>query len=621
MTFKQDIHIGQTVLAGSHILDLNQKLHTVPDCRGPCARCLQRPYPSAWVHPACYDILRNNYEPATMPTLEDLKRLADATKPLYNCQHKEHRETESVTEGLFSNHTREIIQDSFRQDLLAQLPVEIITMISELLTPCWYLTVLGEARRLIEHLRDKGGTQSKQLSLAPEMWMSRITYRGTSYVTQLSGKPLESTGPSEQRHIKLPDNISTIILSVDCIGTRGIQFVDQKSDPTYDGSPWYEVMDVRDDDLEVGVSYDGLYMRGIQLTSSNPSTYRAWSSPFPPLFHPWNFYQVRPKSRLDYIKFDSHTRGILVCCANSMAVGIHGFSDVSKTFREFIDLMNRRMGNSYKHWIYFPLNTHEHIKAAWIRKLRMCRGPASNPVLVLATSLGRTITFGPQFPARILDQYEYHPLVRDGDGAISGIFHDGLNPAVKYTSEFGVTCNGQRHVEPSEPPPMDTPISEPPAVPPGRGSIASTWYMTQAPLKDLVKVRVCRDREQPHRPCLGFLLFYSDGHIESIGQVRWDYDLNQECSRPLYVENGVVSGRDYIKDIRSDIDETEIHGEESRWQRLPEHGIIKRTRQHRILRINIMRCARPREPAGNPILSTWPYSLHRLDGSSDELSL
>lgn len=206
---------------------------------------------------------------------------------------------------------------------------------------------------------------------------------------------------------------------------------------------------------------------------------------------------MRDNSRLDYLEFDSRIRGLLVCCANGKTVGIHGFSDTSTKFREFVNLVNRRISNSHKHWIYFPFNEREYIKAAWIRKLRICRGPASSPILVvsisflaprrrltgkLQTSLGRTVTFGPQRPTCIIDQYEYHPLVRNGDGVISGIFHDGLDPTSKCISEFGVTCNDQDHARPLERPPMDT-HSEPPAVPPGRGSISCTWYMTKAPLK------------------------------------------------------------------------------------------------------------------------------------------
>ncbi|KAE8354854.1 hypothetical protein BDV28DRAFT_130085 [Aspergillus coremiiformis] len=582
----EDIHIGQslcllcrqTATVGSHILDLGQKQRTVLECVNPCARCYPspyNPYPVVWFHAACYSILENSYEPSKKPTADDLKRVADATRPVYQCQEKEHRETMSVMEGLFSKYTRELIQDSFRQDLFGQLPVEIITMISERIAPCWYLIVLGETRRLIELLRDNRETQSTRLSLTSDMWMSRIKYRGTSYMARLSDKPLESTTISDQSHIKLPSNISKIVLSVDCIGVRGIQFVDHKSNPTLDGSPWYKILDVRDSGLEADVSCDGLVIRDLQLVSSRPSSasYRTWSSPFSPKFYQWNFYQFRAESRLHYLKFDSHIQGLLVCCANAKTVGIHGFSDTSTAFREFINLMNRRTSKSFKHWIYFPFNQHESIKAAWIRKFKICRGPASNPTLVLQTSLGRTITFGPQFPNKIIDHYEYHPLVRNGDGAISGIFHDGLDPAIKYISEVGITCHDQCDVGPLEPPPMDTRF-EPPAVPPGRGSIASTWYVNKASLNGLVKVQVCRDKEQSHHPCLGLLLFYNDQHIESIGQVRWDHDLTQETVRPLYVENGVVDGREYIKDIRSDIYDSAISVDTSGWQKLPEHGII-----------------------------------------------
>lgn len=157
-------------------------------------------------------------------------------------------------EGLTSKYTREIMHDCFRQDLFGQLPLEIRIMISELIAPCWYLVVLGETRRLIERLRDDHETQSTQLRLRPDMWMSRINYRGTSYVARLSDKSLESTAASAQYHINLPSNIRKIVLSVNCMGVRKIQFVDHNSNPRSDGSPWYEVLDARDADLEAYVN-------------------------------------------------------------------------------------------------------------------------------------------------------------------------------------------------------------------------------------------------------------------------------------------------------------------------------------------------------------------------------
>ena len=90
----------------------------------------------------------------------------------------------------------------------------------------------------------------------------------------------------------------------------------------------------------------------------------------------------------------------------------------------------------------------------------------------------------------------------------------------------------------------------------------------------LEKVQICRDREQPHGPCLGLLLFYSDGRIESIGQVRWDRDTSQEVFIPRYIVHDVVGGRDYVRDIQSVIDETRLYVERREWQRLPEDGTI-----------------------------------------------
>ncbi|KAB8272804.1 hypothetical protein BDV30DRAFT_249204 [Aspergillus minisclerotigenes] len=258
-------------------------------------------------------------------------------------------------------------------------------------------------------------------------------------------------GGSYQCHIKLPSDINKIIVSFDSIGVPGIQFLEQSSNPISDG----------DSHLEIYVNYDGLFVRGIHLLSRDLSSkYRVWNSPFPPTIHSWNFYHhpwnfehAQDKPRLDYVKFDSYTQG-----------------------------------------------------------------------LILRTSLGRTITSGPQFPTHLINYHEYYPLVGDGDGPISGIFHNGLDPASNFISELGATC----------------------MVPPGRGSPTCTWYLTKASLKDPIKAQVCRDKEHGQ-------------HIESLGQVRWDCDLTQK----------VLSLHTWKADIWSDIDYSRLNV-----QRLPENGII-----------------------------------------------
>ncbi|KAJ6179383.1 hypothetical protein N7519_009844 [Penicillium mononematosum] len=92
-------------------------------------------------------------------------------------------------------------------------------------------------------------------------------------------------------------------------------------------------------------------------------------------------------------------------------IGIHGFSGISTEFKQFVSLMAQRVTMSPKQWIYFPLNLQESITAAWVRKYKACRGPALNPVLV------------------------------NGDGPVSGVFHDTLDPEYDHVTDFGVTCN------------------------------------------------------------------------------------------------------------------------------------------------------------------------------------
>jgi hypothetical protein len=54
-----------------------------------------------WFHATCYNVSQDSYEPYKKPTSEDLRRFADATRPVYKCQHDECGEFASVMEGLY----------------------------------------------------------------------------------------------------------------------------------------------------------------------------------------------------------------------------------------------------------------------------------------------------------------------------------------------------------------------------------------------------------------------------------------------------------------------------------------------------------------------------------------
>ncbi|KAL4920129.1 hypothetical protein BDW62DRAFT_23021 [Aspergillus aurantiobrunneus] len=151
------------------------------------------------------------------------------------------REHEPCLEGLFGEQTRKIIQDIFNQDLLRQLPLEILFIICHFSAPCWYLILLVLA------------AEAYRRSLVYESMLPRDIY-----LSQISTTQLQSTHSTEVQHLELPVIIERIILSVDTIGVRGIQFLDCDSRPKSDGSPWYKILEIKRSSNGIGadVTFD-----------------------------------------------------------------------------------------------------------------------------------------------------------------------------------------------------------------------------------------------------------------------------------------------------------------------------------------------------------------------------
>jgi hypothetical protein len=131
------------------------------------------------------------------------------------------------------------------------------------------------------------------------------------------------------------------------------------------------------------------------------------------------------------------------------------------------------------------------------------------------------VTFGPYAPLNKRYLLRFKPLVADEGGVVSGICHNGLDPGSPYISIFGATCDPRRLAENArigDSRPFQARLNNP------LGSRGHTWswYMTKAPLRGLSEVQVCQDRDQLHRPCIGLLLYYEDGLVESLGQIRID---------------------------------------------------------------------------------------------------
>lgn len=293
---------------------------------------------------------------------------------------------------------------------------------------------------------------------------------------------------------------------------------------------------------------------------------------------------------MHYETLDSNTKGLVACCANDTTIGIHTFSELSKPYHEFVDLMHRRAGTNQTYWMYFPLNGNEHIEHIWVRyRHDKPLGETPHPVLMvgsnpckflsffpyclldkLQTSLGRQITWGPQISRSF--SWSWSHLASNDNETVTGILHDSLDPGSYQINAFGVTKDNsysQQKLLGDPYPTMEFPEFdfELPSIP--------CWYLTTASLHGLIRMQICRDQGLPHRPCIGLLLFYDDQHIEALGEIRWEFDMSQEVMAPRYLEMADIDNDRYIKDVLSSTGQNrELDDENSHLVELPESGTI-----------------------------------------------
>lgn len=131
--------------------------------------------------------------------------------------------------------------------------------------------------------------------------------------------------------------------------------------------------------------------------------------------------------------------------------------------------------------------------------------------------------------------HQSRSLLKSDDGAISGLFHNGLDPRSPYITEFGVVCDRHRARERTKQ--IASAEHFPYPTPPVTSHLHyDEWYMTKARLQGLVSVQFCQDTTQVHYPCIGLLLHYGDGHVESLGQFRWDLVISDRIPTPIRVE-------------------------------------------------------------------------------------
>ncbi|KAL4963469.1 uncharacterized protein BDV14DRAFT_90336 [Aspergillus stella-maris] len=493
-----DIHIGATTCllcrqrAGIESLIFEskfKKLKVLEHSLLECLDCTHRPSPKVWFHRNCLFLLKITYKGCRIPPV---KRLALAD-PLGSPHFLDANEglNVSVLQGLLSPWAAPLLSRTFDQRLLKRFPAEIQLAIAYFIGPSWYLITLGEPRSLLEELsRCDEEPQSPQIRLTDTVYVRWIIYRGQSYVSRISNNAFKTLGPSDQQCLKVPPTIHQIVLSLDTIGVRQIQFVGRDSKVQSNDSTWHEITDIPGPGIELDVRRNRLSLQGISPRQGRtlpwkPST--IWDVTDPPTVQPRNLFPSQESyehsRHLEYVELGSHLNGLMVCLSEKKILGIHGLMKRSNALKFFTTVMEQKAPSLKKQWIFFPITAGEVIENIWVRHNGGAN--AQHLHLVIQTSLGRLATFGPQDPLGHRTDYTFRPLRQPGDGAISGIVHDSPDRIKCILCNIGVTCDPNirvAHCAPSPPSEPPVPILSRP-VPKD-----ATWFQSKARLNGLISV-------------------------------------------------------------------------------------------------------------------------------------
>lgn len=164
----------------------------------------------------------------------------------------------------------------------------------------------------------------------------------------------------------------------------------------------------------------------------------------------------------------------------------------------------------------------------------------------------------------------FQPLVKPSDGLISGIFHNYLESDNEHIADFGVTCEPIQTVEREVTAPSMGSYSLPSKATGRRISLLS-FYMTKAPLDNIEEIQICRNREKSQNRCIGILIYYSNGEVEAIGQIRWDQEISEKIHVPIQVQTVTEGERSIVRDIQT---LSHSHDEKDDWQKIPDSGTI-----------------------------------------------
>lgn len=438
-------------------------------------------------------------------------------------------------------------------DHIRNLPTELQLMILDFTGPCLGLslaTVLLETLPLLE--RTQASTSAScQLNIYPDKTYVRYEkIRGQNYISEISNHCRAG-----MKNISCASQPDYVILSLDDLGIRDICFNSKKVSSKPIQAPWYQHDELGDVDQVMLVTKSPFVVREIAPLRQVAVRY-LWDLPLIPniLDHQWYKRDKIVKGSgepfyMKHVDVDQPLTGLAVACDmwTNMSFYAHPVNCDRRSSERHMKEVEYMYGDALV-WVYFPMSPGEKICGFWV--LTTYGGLAT---VAIYTSHGRSHIFGPYHEPEDRDDMIMHPLNGTQDGHVSTIFYNNLrsNDTARDVRLAVSSTQEDTMVEVPQRPPW--PINRIPSI---FRHLGQSWYHSQAPLKGLRHVNICRDNTT--QLCLGIEIHYHEHSTEFLGQWRFDQSIEmlqiQDDTSMIHVQTGFVGSIPCIKNIQFELD-------------------------------------------------------------------
>ncbi|KAI8714701.1 hypothetical protein NCS52_01190500 [Fusarium sp. LHS14.1] len=319
---------------------------------------------------------------------------------------------------------------------------------------------------------------------------------------------------------------------------------------------WRDISPSKFEFSAIRVESDGVKLRRITDVLDEESKFKfphvAWPSPEYPsnkidilsYDYPVRQFAVSRNVRMTYFNCNAPdvTGYTMVCQSHWVStIHAHGKEDDAEFYKE----VDACFSDQVHVLIYMPVDQGEYITEIQRRWVRRIRGDFFD--LVFKTNRARQTIFGS-------DKESLDNLI--------------LNPIMKPSQQ------GSRIY-------FNKPRPGPRSLDPPHINHKNPWFTSRCALEGVKDVTLCRDVSLSHRPVIGMLVQYTDGHQERLGEFRFDRPLKTiqaEQSGGIHIDLQRMEDEEstYVEDVRGfPIGDPSVCPEDESWIELSWSGTLE----------------------------------------------